>query len=79
MDAGNGKTIKAHFKNYNVNLPEAIKDRTVIIQGVAQKQFIADDLQHFAGDTVKGKKQHTVNTNPKQRIDFEVRGLIIDK
>jgi hypothetical protein len=79
MDAGNGKTIKAHFKNYNVNLPAAIKGRTVIIQGVAQKQFIADDLQHFAGDTVKGKKQHTVYTDPKQRIDFEVRGLIIDK
>jgi hypothetical protein len=50
----------------------------VIIEGVAQKQFIADDLQHFAGDTVQGKKQHQVNANPNQRLTFEVTGLMVD-
>ena len=79
MDAGNGKVIQAHFKDYNISLPTALKGRTVIVEGVAQKQFIADDLQHLAGDTVIGKKQHTVKTNPKQRLTFEVRGLMIDK
>ena len=79
MDAGNGKIIQAHFKNYNINLPAALKGRTVIIEGVVQKQFIADDLQHLAGDTVTGKKQHAVKTNPKQRLTFEVRGLMVDK
>ncbi|MDB5287433.1 MAG: hypothetical protein JWR05_2382 [Mucilaginibacter sp.] len=79
MDAGAGKTIDAHFANYNVTLPKAIAGRIVIIEGVAQRQLIADDLQHFAGDTVTGSKQHKTKVNPKQRITFEVRGLMVDK
>jgi hypothetical protein len=79
MDAGDGKIISAHFKNYNINLPAALKGRQVIIEGVASKQFIADDLQHFAGDTVKGKKQHEVKTDPKRRLLFEVKGLMVNK
>ncbi|OOQ61261.1 DUF4920 domain-containing protein [Mucilaginibacter pedocola] len=79
IDGGKGKVIAAHFKNYNISLPKALRGRVVIIEGVAQKQFIADDMQHFAGDTVVGKKQHMVNANPKQRLAFEVRGLMVDK
>ena len=79
MDAGKGKIIDAHFKNFDVSLPKALRGRVVIIQGVAQKQFIADDLQHFAGDTVKGKKQHAVKVNPDQRLTFEVTGLMVDE
>ncbi len=78
LDAGQGKIIKAHFKEYDVTIPTALKGRTVTIQGVAQKQFIADDMQHFAGDTIKGKKQHHGNANPKQRLTFEVAGLTVD-
>lgn len=78
IDAANGKTIAAHFKNYNIMLPKAIEGRTVIVEGVAEKLFIADDLQHFAGDTVTGKKQHTIKSNPKERLTFEVRGLMVD-
>jgi hypothetical protein len=78
LDAGNGKTINAHFKVYNINLPAGLAGHTVIIEGVAQKQFIADDSQHLAGDTVNGKKQHTVNANPKQRLSFEVTGLMVE-
>ena len=79
LDAGNGKIIAAHFKDYNINLPKALRGRIVIIEGVAQKQFIADDMQHFAGDTVGRTKQHQVKTNPKQRLTFEGRGLMVDQ
>ena len=79
LDAGNGKIINAHFKDYAVTIPTDLKGRTVIIEGVAQKQFIADDGQHFAGDTVTGKKQHSINANPKQSLTFEVSGLMVDK
>ncbi|WP_162499837.1 DUF4920 domain-containing protein [Mucilaginibacter terrigena] len=79
MDAGNGKVIAAHFKNYNIRLPEAINGRTVIIEGVAQRLLTADDMQHFAGDTVTGAKQHQEKVNPKARITFEVRGLMVDR
>jgi pectate lyase len=78
LDAGNGKVIAAHFKNYTTNIPADLTGHTVIVAGVAQKQFIADDRQHFAGDTVKGKKQHNVKANPKRRLTFEVTGLLVE-
>jgi hypothetical protein len=79
LDAGKGKAIAAHFKNYNIIIPAALAGKTVFVDGVAQKQFIADDLQHFAGDTVRGKKQHKVKTDPKRRLTFEVKGLMVDR
>ncbi|SDE54383.1 protein of unknown function [Mucilaginibacter pineti] len=78
LDAGDGRIIAAHFSDYNINIPANLAGRTVIIEGVAAKQFIADDLQHMAGDTVTGKKQHQVKTDPKKRIVFEVKGLMVD-
>ena len=79
MDAGNKRVIAAHFTNAGINLPRQVAGRTVIISGIAAKQFIADDQQHMAGDTVNGKKQHKINTSPYRRISFEVKGLMIDK
>lgn len=79
MDAGYGKVIAAHFRDYNIKIPTDLKGRQVIIDGVAEKQFIADDLQHLAGDTVQGKKQHQVKTNPKEKLTFEVKGLMVNK
>ncbi|MDT3403537.1 DUF4920 domain-containing protein [Mucilaginibacter terrae] len=79
LDADSGRVIRAHFKNYNVTLPVELKGREVIIEGVAAKQFIADDQQHMAGDTVVGKKQHEALANPKKRLVFEVTGLMINK
>jgi hypothetical protein len=79
VDAGKGKIIAAHFKDYGINIPSALKGKIVIIEGVAEKQFIADDLQHFAGDTVSGQKQHTTKTNPLRRLTFEVKGLMVDQ
>lgn len=79
LDAGAGKVISAHFKNYNIKIPANLAGRKVIVEGVAAKQFIADDLQHLAGDTVTGKKQHKVKTDPKRKVTFEVKGLFVDK
>jgi Domain of unknown function (DUF4920) len=72
IDAGNGKTIAAHFTTYNITIPTDLKGRTVIVEGVAARQFMADDSQHIAGE----KAQHT--TNSKQ-LTFEVTGLLVDK
>ncbi len=78
IDEGSGSVISAHFKNYNVTIPGSLKGKTVVLDGVAQKQFIADDQQHFAGDTVNGKKQSQVKTNPKRRLTFEVKGMMVE-
>ncbi|MEO6149298.1 MAG: DUF4920 domain-containing protein, partial [Mucilaginibacter sp.] len=73
LDAGNGKTISANFKNYDVTLPVAIKGRVVIVEGVAKRQFRADEDQHFAGDTVTYK----TGAKLKQQLSFEVKGLMV--
>jgi len=78
LDAGNGKVIAAHFMKYDIAIPTDLAGRKVIIEGIAQKQFTADDGQHLAGDTVSGKKQHGVNVDPKRRLTFEVKGLFVD-
>jgi hypothetical protein len=74
LNAGRGRTIAAHFKNYNIMLPADIKGREVIISGVVTKQFIADDQQQLAGS-----KEHATKVNPKQRLAFEVVGLMVNK
>ena len=77
IDAGNGKVIRAHFKDYKVKLPPDMQGKTVIIEGIAAKLFVADDMQHFAGDTVIKKKKHRVKANPKKALVFEVKGLMV--
>jgi hypothetical protein len=77
IDAGNGEAIQAHFKNYKINLPTDIQGRTVIIEGVAAKQFVANDMQHYAGSTAIKKKKQRVKANPKQSLVFEVKGLMV--
>lgn len=79
IDAGKGKVIAAHFRDYNITLPKDLKGKYVIAEGVASKQFIADDMQHLAGDTVTGKKSHTTKTNKNQKLTFEVKGLLVER
>lgn len=74
VDEGRGRVISAHFKNYGVTIPRSLAGRTVIMDGVAAKQFIADDKQHLAGNTGSSKG------TPKQKgVTFEVNGLYVDK
>jgi hypothetical protein len=79
IDGGSGKIIAAHFRDYNINLPGDIKGKYILAEGVASKQFIADDMQHLAGDTVTGKKSHTTKTNKTHGVTFEVTGLLVEK
>jgi hypothetical protein len=79
IDAGGGRIITAHFRNAGVNIPQSLAGRTVVMDCVASKQFIADDQQHFAGDTVNGKKQSHVNADPKRRLSFSVKGMVVDR
>jgi len=74
LDAGNGKIINAHFKNYNTTIPTSLKGHTVILEGIAQRQFIADSGQHFAGNNpTTDKKQAN-----KQSLVFEVSGMMVE-
>jgi hypothetical protein len=75
IDAGSGKVIAAHFRDYNISIPENLKGRYIIAEGVAAKQFTADDGQHLAGSD----KQQSAKTNPKQQVTFEVSGLMVER
>ncbi|MBS7565880.1 DUF4920 domain-containing protein [Mucilaginibacter sp. Bleaf8] len=75
MKAGKGQVIAAHFKNYNINLPKALKGREVIISGKASKQFNAFDAQREAGD----RRRNVTRPGTKQPISFEVEGLMVNK
>ena len=75
VDAGKGKIIRAHFKSIGINLPFALKGKIIIMEGVAAKQFKADDMQHLAGDTIVRKNKPA----PKRSLVFEVKGLMVDQ
>jgi len=79
IDAGNGKIIAAHFSTYDITIPAGLKGHMVIVEGIAEKEFAANDLQPMAGDTISGAKQHTAKANPKDKLTFEVTGLYVDK
>lgn len=75
IDAGGGKVITAHFKNYRINIPAGLKNHYIVAEGVAAKQFISSAGQHFAGGDVKGHQKPV----KKQIITFEVKGLRVDR
>jgi hypothetical protein len=77
IDAGNGNVIPAHFNVYDINIPASLAGHTVIVEGVASKQFIADASQHLAGGTGAAQKPAT---NPsKDKLSFAVTGLMVKK
>ena len=71
INAGNGKLIAAHFSKYDVTIPTTLAGHTIIAEGVAARQFAADDSQQIVGQ----KTQHA--TNSKQ-LTFEVTGLMVE-
>lgn len=71
MDAGNGHTISAHFSDPKVNLPVMLKGKTIIAEGVIQKQLTPDEGQHFAG----GGSQKHEKVDPNRMLTFEVKGM----
>ncbi|MES2275387.1 MAG: DUF4920 domain-containing protein [Bacteroidota bacterium] len=76
VDAGHGRIITAHFKNYGINLPANLKNRYILMEGIAQKQLVADDHQHYAGGN--GSRNGSKPAN-KQLLMFEVSGLEVRK
>lgn len=71
IDAGNGKTIAAHFAKYDINIPAGLKGKTVVVEGIVQKQAALTDQQHLAGKKQPGDK----TTN---QLSMEVSGLMVE-
>lgn len=77
LDAGHGKHISAHFKNYDIVLPAVLKGRVVIIEGIAVKQVDSTNGQRFGGNiaTTKG----SIRQKKDAELAFEVSGLMVYK
>ncbi|HEY9004241.1 MAG TPA: DUF4920 domain-containing protein [Mucilaginibacter sp.] len=71
IDAGNGKTIAAHFKKYDVSIPADLKGQTVVVEGIVQKQSALPTEQHLAG-----KKQSSNKTT--DQLSMEVTGVMVE-
>jgi len=76
LDCGKGNEIEAHFTKANVAIPKTLKGHNIIAEGIAQRQFMAADMQHFAGDKPENPGKPVTKVKPK--ITFEVKGLMID-
>ena len=74
MDAGNGKIITARFSNYNINIPASLKGKTIVAEGVLEKQFNAAEMQHLAGSN----KEHGSTTDTKSKLIMSVKGLMLE-
>jgi hypothetical protein len=77
LDAGGGKVILAHFKNYTVVLPTALKGRVVVIEGVAVKPVDSTNGQRFGGN-ITAKKNYPLQKKAIA-LTFEVSGLMVYK
>lgn len=71
IDAGNGKTIAAHFAKYDVEIPAGLKDCTVVVEGIAQRQSALTSQQKLAGE----KQASDKTTN---QLSMEVTGLMVE-
>jgi hypothetical protein len=71
IDAGNDKTIAAHFAKYDVEIPASLKGCTVVVEGIAQRQSALSGQQKLAGE-----KQASDKTN--NRLSMEITGLMVE-
>lgn len=71
IDAGNGKTIAAHFSKYDVEIPADLKNHIVVVEGIAQRQSALTSQQKLAGE----KQASDKTTN---QLSMEVTGLMVE-
>jgi hypothetical protein len=68
------------FKNYGFFMPLDSKDREVIVEGRAfVKETSVKELQHYAEDAGKTKKEIAKITESKTEFAFEANGVLMKK
>lgn len=69
-----------HFKDYGFFMPLDSKDREVILEGKAFVQETSvKELQHYAEDAGKTKKEIAEITTSKKEFVFEANGVLMKK
>lgn len=58
-----GRPVTVRFKNAGSKIPQNIKGKKVLIDGVISKNFIANNHQHYAGSNTGMDKTNQKNNN----------------
>lgn len=78
VDVGAADPVMIKFKDYSFFVPKDIKDKNVMVHGVA---FISEtpveEQQHYAADAGKTKEEIAAITKPKRSLSFNASGVKI--
>lgn len=73
-------TAFVKMKDYGFFLPEAVKGKTIVLEGEAKmKTTSVAELQHYAEDAKKSKEEIAAITKPQKEIRFTAKGITVVK
>jgi hypothetical protein len=71
-------TAFVKMKDYGFFLPEAVKGKTIVLDGKAElKTTSVDELKHYAEDAKKSKEEIAAITKPEREIRFLAKGIVV--
>ena len=78
LQVNDSTTAFVKMKDYAFFLPEAIKGKTVVLDGEAKiKTTSVEELKHYAEDAKKSKEEIAAITQPTKEIRFLAKGIVV--
>lgn len=78
LQVNDSTTAFVKMKDYGFFLPEAIKGKTIVLDGEAQmKTTSVAELKHYAEDAKKSKEEIAAITKPQSEIRFTAKGILV--
>ncbi len=78
IDQGNGSAMRVKFKDYSFFVPKDSEGKTAVLEGTAMVETNSvEELQHYALDAGKSKKEIEAITQPESQLIFEAEGVIL--
>ncbi len=78
LQVNDSTTAFVKMKDYAFFLPEAIKGKTVVLDGEASlKTTSVNELRHYAEDAKKSKEEIAAITKPEEEIRFLAKGIVV--
>ena len=73
-------SVFVNMKDYGFFVPVALKGKTVVIDGAANKVVTSvDQLRHYAEDAKKSKEEIAAIKEPKEEIQLTASGIVVVK
>lgn len=78
LQVNESTTAFVKMKDYGFFLPEAVKGKTIVLDGKAEmKTTSVDELKHYAEDAKKSKEEIAAITKPQKEIRFLAKGIVV--